>query len=357
MQPYRIDVPDGVLDDLRARLAITRWPITAEGVGWDRGTDPDFLRELLNHWRTGYDWRRHEAELNELPQFKADGLHFVHQQAGSGVPLLLLHGWPDSFLRYVPVLPLLADHPVVIPSLPGYGFSDPAPVGRASRQAIGERVAELMATLGYDRYVVSAGDVGGGAAEHLAVAHPDRLAGLHLTNVALWRAAAVDPADLSPAERDFLADVQEWQRREGGYLQLQSTKPTTAAYGLADSPAGLAGWLTEKFRSWSDDFEAAFPPDELLTHLTLYWVTNTIGPSFGPYVERPPGDPARVTVPTAVSVFPKEPVRAPRELVERFFDVRRWTEHDRGGHFAALEVPDLFAGDLLAFLSGVVDRR
>jgi pimeloyl-ACP methyl ester carboxylesterase len=356
MEPYRIDVPDGVLDDLRARLAITRWPVAAAGAGWDRGTDPDFLRELLNQWRTAYDWRRHEAELNELPHFKAGGVHFVHQQTGGGIPLLLLHGWPDSFLRFVRVLPLLADHPVVVPSLPGYGFSDPPPIGRASRQAMAERVDGLMAALGYDRYVVSGGDVGGGVAEHLALTHPDRVAGLHLTNLALWRAAAIDPADLSPLERDFLAAVQDWNRREGGYLQLQSTKPMTAAYGLADSPAGLAGWLTEKFRSWSDDFAASFPPDELLTHLTLYWVTNTIGSSFGPYVERPPGDPGRVTVPTAVSVFPKEPVRAPRELAERFFAVTRWTEHDRGGHFAALEVPDLFAGDLLAFLSGVVDR-
>jgi pimeloyl-ACP methyl ester carboxylesterase len=353
MQPYRIDVADAVLADLHARLAITRWPVAAAGVGWDRGTDPEFLRELLNRWRTGYDWRRHEAELNELPHFRADGLHFVHQQTGSGIPLLLLHGWPDSFLRFVTALPLLADHPVVIPSLPGYGFSDPPAIGRASRQVMAEQVAGLMASLGYHRYVVSGGDIGGGAAEHLALIHPDRVAGLHLTNLALWRAAAIDPADLSPAERDFLAAVQDWQRREGGYLQLQSTKPMTAAYGLADSPAGLAGWLTEKFRSWSDDFAASFPPDELLTHLTLYWVTNTIGSSFGPYVERPPGDPRPVTVPTAVSVFPKEPVRAPRELAERFFAITRWTEHDRGGHFAALEVPDLFAGDLRAFAASL----
>jgi pimeloyl-ACP methyl ester carboxylesterase len=190
----------------------------------------------------------------------------------------------------------------------------------------------------------------------LALTHPDRVVGLHLTNLALWRAAAVDPADLSPVERDFLAAVQDWQRREGGYLQLQSTKPMTAAYGLTDSPVGLAGWIVEKLRAWSDDF-AAFSPDEVLTHVTLYWVTGTIGSSFGPYVERPTGGRSgRVQAPTAVSLFPGEPVAAPRDYAERFFAVRRWVEHDRGGHFAALEVPDLFAGDLRAFLAGVVDR-
>lgn len=350
MTPYTIAVPDEVLDDLRSRLARTRWPTAVAGVGWDRGTDPAFLRDLVAYWADGFDWRAREAEINELPHFKADGLHFVHQ-TGDGLPVLLLHGWPDSFLRYAKVLPLLAGHPVVVPSLPGYGFSDAPPIGQASRQAMAERIAELMASLGYDRYVVSGGDIGGGVAEHLAPTHPDQVAGLHLTNLALWRAAAVDAAGLSPSERDFLATAQDWQRREGGYLQEQATKPVTLAYGLSDSPAGLAGWLVEKFRSWSDDFAASFPPDELLTHLTLYWVTNTIASSFGPYVERPPGDPARVTVPTAVSVFPKELVRAPRDLAERFFDVRQWREHDRGGHFAALEVPDLFATDLTDFLA------
>ena len=359
MEPFRIDVPDAVLDDLRERLVRTRWPVAVEGVGWDRGTDPAYLRDLIAYWADGFNWRRQEAALNELPHFRADGLHFVHQRvtADDALPVLLLHGWPDSFLRYRKVLPLLTDVHVVVPSLPGYGFSDPptAP-GRASRQAMAERMAGLMAALGYDRYVVSGGDIGGGTAEHLALAHPDRVAGLHLTDVALWRMATVDPGDLSAAERDYLAGAQDWQRREGAYLQLQSTKPMTAAYGLSDSPAGLAGWIVEKLRSWSDDFAAAFPPDELLTHLTLYWVTNTIGSSFGPYVERPPGDPdSRVTVPTAVSVFPKDLVKAPREFAERFFAVRRWVEHDRGGHFAALEVPDLFAGDLRAFLADVVD--
>jgi pimeloyl-ACP methyl ester carboxylesterase len=354
MTPFRIEVPDAVLADLRERLARTRWPAAVEGVGWDRGTDPAYLRDLVAYWQDGYDWRVHEAALNELPQFTADGLHFVHQRSADpgALPLLLLHGWPDSFLRFTRVLPLLTGFHVVVPSLPGYGFSDPPTgPGQATRGAMGERMAGLMATLGHDRYAVSGGDIGSGTAEELAAAHPDRVVGLHLTDVPLWRMAGVDPADLTPAERAYLAGAREWNQREGAYLQLQSTKPMTAAYGLTDSPAGLAGWIVEKLRSWSDDFAASFSPDEVLTWLTLYWVTGSIGPSFGPYVEKAATGPAgRLDVPVAVSVFPADLVRAPRVFAERFFDVRQWVEHDRGGHFAAWEVPDAFAGDLQRFL-------
>jgi microsomal epoxide hydrolase len=357
MRPYTIAVPDAALDDLRNRLANTRWPTAVDGIGWDRGTDIDYLRDLVAYWRDGYDWRAREAELNRLPQFRTDGgLHLVHQRSAQedALPLLLLHGWPDSFLRYAKVLPLLTDFHVVVPSLPGYGFSDqPTEQGAATRPAMAERLAELMTELGYERFAVSGGDIGSATAEALALAHPDRVVGLHLTDVPLWHMSTLDPAELSPAERDYLAAAQDWTRREGGYLTMQSTKPMTAAYGLTDSPAGLAGWIVEKLRAWSGDFDAAFSRDEVLTHVTLYWVTNTIGSSFGPYVERSaPGRPTgRVGVPTAVSVFPHDLVRAPREFAERFFDLRRWTEHDRGGHFAAMEVPDLFAGDLRAFLA------
>jgi pimeloyl-ACP methyl ester carboxylesterase len=353
MTPFTIAVPDQVLDDLRDRLLRTRWPAEVEGVGWDRGTDPAYLRELVAYWADGFDWRAQEAELNKLPHFKTDGLHFVHQPGADdgALPVLLLHGWPDSFLRYVKVLPLLTDFPVVVPSLPGYGFSDPptAP-GRVSRTAMAERMAGLMASLGYDRYAVSGGDIGGGTAEALAGAHPDRVAGLHLTDLALWHLAGIDPAEVSAAERDHLAAAAEWQRTDGAYLQLQATRPMTAAYGLTDSPAGLAGWIVEKLRAWSDGFP--FSRDEVLTHVTLYWVTNTIGSSFGPYAERettPPYD--RVTVPAAVSHFPADTLRPPREYAERFLDLRQWRQHDRGGHFAAMEVPDLFAEDLRTFLA------
>jgi pimeloyl-ACP methyl ester carboxylesterase len=353
VREFTIDVPDAVLDDLRDRLARTRWPVTARGVGWDRGTDPDYLRELLAYWQDGYDWRRHEAALNALPQVKVDGVHAVHRRAADpdAPTLLLAHGWPDSFLRYTKLLPLLPDVHLVVPSLPGYGFSDPpAEPGQASRAALGERLAELMAALGYERYAVSGGDIGSGTVEAIAAAHPDRVTGMHLTDLPLSGLAGFDPADLTDAEREYVAAARQWQQREGAYPQLQATKPTTAAYGLSDSPAGLAGWLVEKFRSWSDDFAGSFPRDELLTHLTLYWVTNSIGSSFHPYADREArGTDGRLAVPTAVSVFPADLLRAPREFAERFLDVRQWVEHDRGGHFAALEVPELLVGDLRTF--------
>jgi pimeloyl-ACP methyl ester carboxylesterase len=348
MTPFTVAVPDDVLDDLRFRLVRTRWPAPVAGVGWSRGTDPGYLRDLVGYWADGFDWRACEADINRLPQFKADGLHFVHQP-GEGLPVLLLHGWPDSFLRYAAVLPLLGDRPVVVPSLPGYGFSDPpsAP-GQATRVAMAARMAALMDSLGYDRYAVSGGDIGGGTAEALAGAHPDRVAGLHLTDLALWHLAGAEPD--SPAERDYLAAAAEWQRTDGAYLQLQATRPVTAAYGLTDSPAGLAGWIVEKLRAWSDGFP--FTRDEILTHVTLYWVTNTIGSSFGPYAEREATAPHdRVRVPAAISQFPADTLSAPRQYAERFLDVRQWRRHDRGGHFAAMEVPDLWAGDLLDFLA------
>ncbi|HST67609.1 MAG TPA: epoxide hydrolase, partial [Mycobacteriales bacterium] len=316
MEPFRIDVPDAVLDDLRDRLLRTRWPAEIKGVGWDRGTDPAYLRDLVAYWADGFDWRAQEARMNELPQFRADGLHFVHQ-AGEGLPVLLLHGWPDSFLRYEKVLPLLAGRPVVVPSLPGYGFSDPpAEPGQVTRSAMAARMATLMESLGYDRYAVSGGDIGNGTAEALAGAHPDRVAGLHLTDLALWHLTGLDPTTLSGPERDYLAAAAAWARTDGAYLQLQATRQLTAAYGLTDSPAGLAGWIVEKLRAWSDGFP--FSRDEVLTHVTLYWVTNTIGSSFGPYAERETVAPFdRVTVPAAVSQFAFDTLHAPREYAER----------------------------------------
>jgi pimeloyl-ACP methyl ester carboxylesterase len=273
MTPYTIAVPDAVLDDLRERLGRTRWPAAVDGVGWDRGTDPAYLRELVAYWGDGFDWRRQEVALNELPHVRTGGLHAVHQRSADpdALPLLLVHGWPDSFLRYAKVLPLLTGFHVVVPSLPGFGFSDPPTrPGAATRPAMAERLAELMTELGYERFAVSGGDIGSATAEALALLHPDRVVGLHLTDVPLRHLLTLDPAELSPAEQDYVAVAQDWTRREGGYLVMQSTKPMTAAYGLTDSPAGLAGWIVEKLRAWSGDFATAFTRDEVLTHVTLY---------------------------------------------------------------------------------------
>jgi microsomal epoxide hydrolase len=362
---YHIDVPDEILDDLRGRLSRTRWPVAVQDAGWDRGTDIDYLRALVERWQHDYDWRRHEAELNELDHVRVEvdgvGLHAVHQRSADpdALPLLLLHGWPDSFLRYRKVLPLLTDFHVVVPSLPGYGFSDRPTRPGMSAARMGQLMTGLMTELGYDRFAVSGGDVGSGVAEVLATEHPDRLVGLHLTDVPYWHLFTVDRSRLSEPEQAYLAAGLEWQRREGAYALLQSTKPMTAAYGLTDSPAGLAGWIVEKLRAWSDcdgDLDRRFTADEVLTHVTLYWVTGTISSSFGPYYEHDDDQSrgsARVEVPTGVAIFPKDLVPAPRVFAERFFDLRRWTEMPRGGHFGAWEEPELFADDLRAFLASV----
>jgi len=354
---YRIAVGQPVLDDLRERIAATRWPPAIAGAGWDRGTDIDYLRALAARWLE-YDWRAHEAELNELDHVRIEvdgfGLHAVHQRAADpgAVPLLLLHGWPDSFLRYCRVLPLLRDFHVVVPSLPGYGFSDKPAAPGCSTRRFAELVAGLMTALGHDRFVASGGDIGGGVADWLAHRHADRLLGLHLTDVPYSHLLAVDAPDLTKAERAYLAAGRAWGQREGAYAAMQATKPMTAAYGLSDSPLGLAAWIVEKLRAWSDcdgDLERRFTLDDVLTHVTLYWVTNTIGTSFGPYFERETPGNERPAIPTAVTLFPRDLIPAPRAFADRIFDVRRWTELPRGGHFGAWEEPELFAGELRAF--------
>ena len=352
-----VAVPDAVLDDLRARLQNTRWPSVVEGQGWARGTDLDYLRQLVDYWRTGFDWRAQEAAFSGFSHERvgiADvSLHQIHERAAdqNAVPIVLLHGWPDSFLRYTKVLPLLENFHRVVPSLPGFGFSE-RPTGPGwNSMRTADAIAELMTANGYDRFLVSGGDVGGSVAEQLARRHADRLIALHLTDVPYMHLFSVDQPELTDAERAYLDAGRAWGMNEGAYAMIQSTKPTTAAVGLADSPAGLAAWIVEKLRSWSDcdgDLERRFSRDEILTWVTLYWVTNTIGSSFLPYVEYDPGSDEKVTVPTGVTIFPKDLVTAPREFAQRFFRIVRWTELPTGGHFTAWEEPEAFARELSA---------
>jgi pimeloyl-ACP methyl ester carboxylesterase len=358
------DVPDAVLDDLRARLQNTRWPAVVPDQGWGRGTDLDYLRPLVEYWRTGFDWRAQEDAFSrfthERMQVSGLSLHQIHQRAAdpNARPVVLLHGWPDSFLRYTKALPLLETFHCVVPSLPGYGFSERPTSPGWSSMRMADAIAELMTANGYDRFLVSGGDVGSSVAEQLARRHPDRVIALHLTDVPYTHLFSVDPAELTEAERAYLAAGQNWQMSEGAYALIQSTKPTTAAVGLADSPAGLASWIVEKLRSWSDcdgQLERRFSRDEVLTWVTLYWVTNTIGSSFLPYVEYDPGADDMVTVPTGVTIFPKDLVTAPRTFAERFFSIVRWTELPVGGHFTAWEEPEAFARELTA-LDQEVDK-
>ena len=343
-------VPDAALDDLASRLASTRRVPLPPGVGWARGTDEDYLTALLASWRDDYDWRAHERRILELPWTTAAGLNLVRTTPASpsgSAPIVLLHGWPDSVLRFERVLPLLGDREVIVPALPGYPFSaGPVEVGMSGAR-MADRVASALDELGIDRYVVSGGDIGSGVATTLAAERPEAVAALHLTDLP-WRFAfTVEPAELDDAERDYADTGRAWQMAEGAYALEQATKPHTLAVGLGDSPAGLAAWIVEKLRSWSDtgitgDLETVFSRDDVLTWVSAYWLTDAIGSSFSPYIESAPVPDHQITVPTGFTMFPHDLVQAPRSMAERFFDVRDWVEEPSGGHFAAWERPEAF---------------
>lgn len=341
-------VPDAVLDDLRTRVRASRRVAVVPG-GWSRGADPGLLTDLLHHWAERYDWRAAEDRIRALPWVRtASGIRVIHQRTDdpAAPAVVLLHGWPDSFLRFERVLPLLDDLHVVVPCLPGYPGSD-AP--GSSREAMAEPIAAAMAELGHARYTVAGGDIGTAVAESMARQARERVASLHLTDVPLLHAAAVPAAERTDEERAHIETVQRWQQAEGAYAAEQATKPATLAVALGDSPAGLLAWIVEKLRSWSDcggDVESVWSRDELLTWVTLYWVTGAIGTSFTPYADRPPVRPGRVEVPTLIAQFPKDLVRAPRSLAERVFEVHGWEQHEAGGHFAAWEQPEAYAASL-----------
>lgn len=338
-----------MMDELRERLRRTRRVTTPWSDDGARGTTGTRLDELLDRWANGYDWSVHERRIHELPwvTVRASGtdLRVIHQRsADPGAPVVvLLHGWPDSVLRFERVLPLLADLHVVVPALPGFPFAAPLTTPGMSANRIAEIVADALAALGYPRYTVSGGDVGATVAEILAAEHPDRVAALHLTNVAPQHALTADPAGLPPDAAAYLARAARWFRAEGGYIAEQSTRPNTLAVALGDSPAGLAAWIAEKLESWSG--ASAFTTDELLTWVTAYWVTGTIGTSFSTYAE-PVTLPDRVGTPTVLSVFPHDTKPEPRSYAEAFLNVRDYVEHPAGGHFAAWEQPAAYADDV-----------
>jgi pimeloyl-ACP methyl ester carboxylesterase len=347
-------VEESVLNDLKGRLRDFRRVPLVEGVGWDRGTDPDYLAELVAYWAETYYWREHEERILDYPWVRTEvggkGLRSIHHTADAGAPtVVLLHGWPDSFLRFERVLPLLTDLNVVVPCLPGYPYAEPVTAPGMSAAAMADVVARSLAELGVERYVVSGGDIGSLVAEAMARQHAGHVAALHLTDLPYLHLFSVDPDELGAAEQQYLDDGQAWQLREGAYALLQATKPHTLAAGLGDSPAGLAAWIVEKLRSWSDcggDVESVFPRDDVLTWITAYWVTGTIGSSFLPYVEHRELVERRVEVPTAVTIFPKDLVTAPREFGERLFDIRAWDLEPSGGHFGAWERPDAYVAGL-----------
>jgi pimeloyl-ACP methyl ester carboxylesterase len=356
-------VDDTVLADLRSRLQRYRSVALPDTAAWERGTDPSYLAELIGYWLNSYDWRSHEARIRSWPWTVTERtevpVRAIHQRSTppTATAVVLLHGWPDSVLRFERVLPRLADVNCVVPALPGYPFAAPVAERGMSADGMAEAVAAAMAEFGYEKYVVSAGDVGCDVAEALAAKYPQHVAALHLTDVSQHHFIRGLPPDLSETEQAYVQHGRDWQQREGGYMHEQSTKPHTLAVGLGDSPAGLLAWLVEKLRGWSDcdgEVESVFSRDELLTWVTAYWVTGAIGTSFTPYVVSGT-KPTHVEPPAVFTIFPKDLVNAPREFAERIFDVRQWREETAGGHFAAWEKPaDYVVGvrDALRYAAG-----
>ena len=378
IRPFTIEIADDVLTDLSDRLARTRLPEQIPGTGWDQGANLAYVEELLAYWQDGFDWRAQERALNEFDHFKTviDGvdLHFIHQRSAveDATPLIITHGWPGSFVEFRNLIGPLTDPAayggdpadafhVVIPSLPGYGFSGkPAETG-FNPERMADVFAGLMERLGYDRYGAQGGDWGAIISRMLAGNYSDRVIGLHSNFVFGGPPPGGNPTEgVSAEELAFQRERAQAFSDGRGYSAIQGSKPQTLGYGLNDSPAGLAAWIVEKFHGWSDndgDVESAFTKDEMLTNITLYWVTGTITSSTRLYYESgntPANRPVSyVDVPTGVAVFPKEIIFTPRRWAESSYNIVRWTVMPRGGHFAAMEEPELLVDDIRAFFRGL----
>lgn len=417
---FRIDVPQATLDDLRDRLARTRWPDEAQGARWEYGASLGYMREFIAHWKDHYDWRAQEAALNEFSHFHTTidgvGIHFIYER-GKGTnpkPLLLLHGWPDSFYRFHKVIPMLTDperfggsaaesYDVIVPSLPGFGFSDPTRTrgGVDSAALLGKLVTEV---LGYTRFGVHGGDTGSPIAQQIARNLPEAVTGVHLTDIGYDSLFLVDRSTASPEETEYFAHTETWMNAEGAYISVQGTKPQNLAYGLNDSPVALAGWILDKFYAWGDtkgDLESRFSKDEMITNLMIYWVTETINSSMRAYYDgfhaewggsegsgegeawsqsddtsgAENGSEAdgattwqtesgtgasswgsRLETPAGVALFPADNP-PPRALAERFLNIQRFSLMPTGGHFAALEEPELLVSEIRAFFGQVEQGR
>jgi len=375
LRPFQLSVPDTVLKDLKQRLLGVRLPDEPPLDPWSTGTSVAYVKQLLEYWRGSFDWRAQEAKLNAFRQFTVPlsgiDVHFIHEE-GKGtnpMPLLLCHGWPGSVMEFYKLLPVLTDparfgrdpaeaFTVIAPSLPGYTFSFKPGQKRFSVEEIAEVFARLMTdVLGYKRFGAQGGDWGSFIASRLGFAFPELMIGIHLNLLAVRRDPKV-VANPTPEEKVFLDQLKHFLREETGYQWIQGTKPTTLSFALTDSPAGLAAWMVEKFRTWTDcggNPENALTQDEMLTCIMLYWVTGAIGSSFWPYYARMHGpwpipEGSTVGIPTGYVEFPKEILRPPRSIAERMYtDIRRWTVMPKDGHFAALEQPMALAEEIRAF--------
>ena len=380
VQPYKIEIPDSVLDDLKSRLERTRWPDELPGTGWDYGSNLDYVKELVEYWRTKFDWHAQEKLINSFSHFKSkvDGLniHFIHEK-GKGpnpMPLVITHGWPGTFFEMYKIIPMLSDpashggdpadaFDVVAPSMPGYGFSDATDKRGLSVLSISDLWAKLMSeNLGYQKFAAQGGDWGARVTAKLGLSHGDKVIGIHTTSTSSPTPyQGPGTRELSEAENAMLAQRVQWLADEGGYSHIQATKPQTLSYGLNDSPAGLAAWIVEKYRTWSDcggDVESRFTKDELLTTITIYWVTQSINSSTRLYYESffqawDLAKDEKIQVPVAIASFPRENSVPLREWAERSFNIQQWTDMPSGGHFAALEEPDRLVEDIRKFFRGL----
>jgi pimeloyl-ACP methyl ester carboxylesterase len=373
-QSFQLRIADSAIDDLRERLARTRFPDQAPGAPWAYGSDVAYMKQLVEYWHSHFDWRTQEARLNGFAQFKVPlhgiNLHFLHV-AGKGpnpYPLLLSHGWPGSVFEFLDIIPRLTDparfggdpadaFTVVAPSLPGYGLSFAPGQERFSLEMIADCLAELMTgVLGYSRFAAQGGDWGAFVTSRLGHAHADKLIGIHVNLLTVRR----DPKMLvnpTPEEQHFLGELEVWLKEEMGYQWIQGTRPQTLAFALSDSPAGLAAWIVEKFRAWSDcggDLESIFTKDHMLANIGLYWFSGAIGSSFWPYYARMHGPwpipDGGVNLPMGYAEFPREILRPPRSVAEKLYtDIRRWTVMPKGGHFAAMEQPEALAREIVKF--------
>ena len=379
VNPFTINVSDNVLEDLQKRLSLTRWPDEIPGSGWGYGTNLDYLKELVSYWQNDFDWKSQEKKLNELNHFtsqvKGLNIHFVHEK-GKGpnsIPIVITHGWPSTFFEMHKIIPRLIDpasyggdpsdsFDVIAPSLPGYGFSEASKTSGMDVKAVAAIWDELITKeLGYPKYAVHGGDIGAGVTANLGYFHHKNTYGIHLTAVTRpMPYLGENSKSLTDAEKDHLNQRLDWEQKEGAYGHMHRTKPQTLSYGLNDSPVGLAGWIVEKYRSWSDcggDIESKHTKDELLTNIMIYWATGTIGSAVRMYRENngennvqwtlAEGD--QILAPTAVAIFPHDLSTPPKEWAERSFNLQNWTNMSKGGHFAALEEPDLLVEDIRAF--------
>lgn len=373
IREFKIRIPDEQLNDLSSRLKNTKWAYQMLDNEWKLGTNSHYLKSLVTYWTNFYNWREQEQILNQYPQYKCKiddvDIHFFHIKGKekNSTPLILSHGWPDSFIRYQKIIPLLTDpvsyggktsdsFDLIIPSLPGFGFSTMSELKGINNNMIADLWAKLMIDeLGYSKFGAAGGDMGSGITRYLAQKYSEYLIGIHLTDVGIIRSIILsEDSKLSEEEKEYKRSSQNWIANEGAYMSIQSTKPQTLSYGLSDSPVGLAAWIIEKFYSWSDigdNFEAKYSMDELLNNISIYWFTNSIASTIRMYHENTNTLPplSRIEVPTALALFRKDILPPPKEWVENNYNLKQWTEIPKGGHFTAFEEPILFSDDVRKF--------